>query len=105
MAFCPNCKAEMDLKAVECEACGYDFPPSMSGREKTGVAYSWLADVALFVGCFVAGLCCIGSVISVFAKIFSGNYIEAFLISPIVFFLSLAMLVVFLRAADRGSNE
>ena len=74
-------------------------------KQKSGIAYSSLADVALFVGCFFAGLCCIAAIINVVIKTISGNYFDAFVTSPIVFFLSLAMLVVFLRTADRGNEE
>lgn len=99
MAFCPKCKAEMELNAVRCDACGYDFPPA-SVDNKRGLAYSPLADLALVVGCLVAGLSAILALVGMVIQAMAGNYIDAFVSAPIVFFLSTAMLVVFLRTID-----
>jgi hypothetical protein len=102
MAFCPSCNAKIDLKAMRCPDCGYDF--ASPRPKKSGIAYSWLADLALFVGCFCAGICCIAGLVGIVSKALQGDFLDAFVTAPLMFFLSLAMLVVFLRMADQGTE-
>jgi hypothetical protein len=98
MAFCPNCKKEMGAREIVCPHCGYDFPdpPRMEQRNR-GFEYSVLADIALGVGALVAMIVCVGSVLGSIAALFQGELVHALLTGPISFFLSLAMVVVFLR--------
>jgi hypothetical protein len=102
MAYCPRCNAKIGLKAVRCPECGYDFPSPTP--KKSGIAYSWLADLALFVGCFCASIYCIAILVGIVVKTLQGDFFDAFVTAPLMFFLSLAMLVVFLRMADQGSE-
>lgn len=102
MAYCPNCKSNLDLKAVRCPECNYDFPSAIADPSNSGIAYSWLADLALFVGCFCAGFCCIAALVSIVTQALQRDFFDAFVSAPLAFFLSLAMLVVFLRTYDRG---
>ncbi len=98
MAYCPKCKGEMGERSVVCPHCGYDFPPEPDPvLKRTGIAYSSWADVALMVGAVVAGLFCLGSAIGSVIALCSGQFLEALIFGPVGFFLSLAMLVVFLR--------
>jgi hypothetical protein len=97
MANCPKCHAAMGAMDVRCPACGYDFPDEPRDESRTGLAYSWLADIALIVGGVAAGFGCLGAVLSAVAALMNQRYVEAFVYAPIVFFVCLANLVVFLR--------
>jgi len=98
MAFCPKCSKEMGATEKVCPHCGYDFTPCADERRRrTGIEYSFLADIALIVGGIVAAFSCIGSIIYSILMVFALNFWQAFVIGPIIFFLNLAMLVVFLR--------
>jgi hypothetical protein len=93
MAICPKCRGTLDLTSTVCPHCGYDFPPPDSRR---GIVYSPLADLALVIGTVVAGLGCVAAVLVSAAALLRGEWIGLFW-CPLVFFLLLAMLVVFVR--------
>jgi hypothetical protein len=102
MAYCPKCKGEMGVRDVVCPHCGYDFPPPPPSESdptlaRSGIAYSALAGLALAIGEFVAGLACILATVSAVAEILRGHLMEGLVRDPITAFLSLAMLVVFIR--------
>jgi hypothetical protein len=85
----------MDAAATVCSHCGYEFPPH-DPDPRRGIAYSRLADMALFVGSLVAGLGSIGAIFTTIFAIINGEWLMAGQ-APIAFFLCLAMLVVFIR--------
>ncbi|HKB40318.1 MAG TPA: hypothetical protein VKD72_28060 [Gemmataceae bacterium] len=96
MAFCPKCNGEMTATQTACPHCGYDFPPDPAAHRK-GLAWSPLAELALFVGTFAAGL---GAVLALAAGIVAltrGEWLIALVVCPIAFLLQVAMLVVFVR--------
>lgn len=98
MAFCPQCAAEMEYRERVCSHCGYDFPadPTPTAR-RTGIAYSFLADVALIIGGIVSGLSCVAAVLGCITSLLQQQYLQALVVCPVSFFFSLALLVVFLR--------
>ena len=95
MAYCPQCNGVLDARAVACPQCGYDFPPP--AEPSRGLAYSRLADVALFVGMVVAGLGAAASVVGSVVAMLNGEWLIGLVICPLTFFLKLALLVVFVR--------
>ncbi len=98
MKYCPKCKGDMFDRDAVCPHCGYDFPPEPdSAAERSGIAYSVWAEIALMVGAVAAGLFCLLCVVGSVLAIFQGEFIRGLFIAPLCFFLSLAMLVVFLR--------
>ena len=98
MAYCPKCAAEMEYRDTVCPQCGYDFPAEpVKSLRRTGIAYSVWADVALMVGGVASGLTCVLDLLVGIALLVQRQYFEALIVCPLVFFLSLAMLVVFLR--------
>ena len=101
MAYCPKCNGELDERDVVCLVCphcGYDFPPEPDiTQRRSGIAYSAWADFALFVGAVVAALVCVGFAIGSVIAVISARFIDGLLTGPVCFFLSLAMLVVFIR--------
>jgi hypothetical protein len=97
MAYCPECKGEMNATDSVCPHCGHDFPSSSDAKKRQGIEYSALADLALIVGGVVAAINCVIAIVIMLASIFERDYLKAFLYCPIGFLLSLAMLVVFLR--------
>ena len=98
MANCPKCKAEMGEREAVCPKCGYDFPPTPDASlTREGIAYSPWADIALMVGAVVAAIACVGCAIGALYTLFHGEFWAALVTLPVQFFLSLAMLVVFLR--------
>lgn len=99
MAYCPECKGEMGAAEIVCPHCGYDFPapPTDANSRKQGLAYSFLADIALMISMISAALGCIGVLIVALIALLQGQFIAALAICPIAFFLQLGMLVVFLR--------
>jgi hypothetical protein len=96
MAFCPKCNGVLDMAAVACPHCGYDFSPS-TPEPRRGIAYSPLANLALIVGVVAAGLGCIVSVIASVGALINEQWGNALVVAPLAFFLQLAMLVVFIR--------
>jgi uncharacterized membrane protein YcjF (UPF0283 family) len=98
MAFCPECNGEMAANDALCPHCGYDFPPEPDPIQKrSGFAYSSFASVALFVGAIVVGFAAIVWVLRGIGWVYQEEYWLGFVVAPAAFFLSLAMLVVFLR--------
>ena len=102
MAFCPNCKGEMQAKDILCPHCGYDFPSPAtdSVSRRTGLAYSTLADIALIV----SNLCCaLGSLAAIFASLvflYHQEYFNALVYAPFCFFVQFGLWVVFTRIQD-----
>jgi hypothetical protein len=98
MAYCPKCNGEMGQQDLVCPHCGYDFPPEPERMpERTGIAYSAWADVALHVGGVVTAIVCVFTAFGSVVALFSGEFAKGLIAGPIIFFLSLAMLVVFIR--------
>jgi len=96
MAYCPKCAGVLDLGAVVCSHCGYDFPPGNPNLRR-GIVYSMLANIALFVGIVAAGFACLLAVITTISGLFNAEWMTALVYGPLAFFLCLAMLVVFVR--------
>jgi hypothetical protein len=96
MAYCPHCAGVLDSGAVVFPHCGYDFPPS-NPNPRRGIAYSFLANVALFIGTVAAGFGCLAAVIAVVSGLMKGDLMTALIHGPLTFFICLAMLVVFVR--------
>jgi hypothetical protein len=104
MAFCTRCKSEIDALAAFCPKCGWDFAEDPQHGVQRGIgstfAYSSLADVALVIGQVAAGSGCVVALVGSILALASGNWFIALLPGPIVFFVLLAVLVVFLRVQD-----
>ena len=96
MAFCPKCAGALDVAAVVCPHCGYDFPAG-NPHPRRGIAYSPLANVALIVGIVAAGFGCLMSAIATVYALANAEWLTALIVGPLAFFLQLAMLVVFVR--------
>jgi hypothetical protein len=98
MAYCPKCNGPMASDATVCPNCGYDFPAEpLVNAKRIGIEYSAWADVALLVGAFVAALGCIAYAVAFVVLVARAEFIHGLIVAPVAFFLSLAMLVVFLR--------
>ena len=102
IAHCPKCHGEMNVLDVVCPHCGYDFPDPPSAENdpalaRTGIAYSAWAEIALSIGSVAASILCVGSAVGSIVAIFSGQFFQGLVAGPLSFFLSLAMLVVFIR--------
>jgi hypothetical protein len=99
MAYCPKCRGVLDAAATVCPHCGYDFP--LGGPEpaapRRDFAHSTLANIALIVGMIAAGFGCAGAVLGFVVSLSNGEWVNAFFVAPLAFFLQLAMLVVFVR--------
>lgn len=105
MAFCPQCTKEMGMTAVVCPHCGYDFPTQPCAvPERSGIAYSGLADVALIVGQFAAAFGAVIALVYVAVLLLSLHFLHA-VIAAIGFLLSLASFVVFVRISDMNDNR
>jgi hypothetical protein len=76
-------------------SCGYDFPEDNDDR--TGIAYSTWADIALMVGGLVAGFSCVAAILYSVGMLVQGQFMQGLVAGPVAFFWSLALLVVFLR--------
>jgi len=100
MAFCPECKGSMGPTEVACPHCGYDFPDVQNPiPQRTGFAYSGLADAALLASTISAGLGCVGAIFWTVGSVANGN-LAGIIVGPLACFLQLGMLVVFLRVSD-----
>jgi hypothetical protein len=98
-AFCPQCRGEMAQLDIVCPHCGFDFPGMDVKPRGTPFVHQRWADFVLVIGQVVAVLICL---VSAAAAIMSTMvYIG---IGPCetmcLFFLSLALFVVFGRARD-----
>ncbi len=100
MAICPKCKGEMEQTEAVCPQCGYDFPLEKDRKARAGLAYSVLADAALVLGQYMAGLACILAIVACIRSLASKEWIDAFIRGPILVVLLLAMFVVFRRTQD-----
>src|SRR5262249_33099807 len=96
MAYCPRCRGVLDVAAVVCPHCGYDFPPGDTALRR-GLAYSRLANLALVVGIVAAGFGCAVAAVSSVIALLRGEWSLALIAGPLAFFLQLALLVVFVR--------
>ncbi len=67
------------------------------GNSRRGIAYSWFADFALFIGRGCALLGCVAAIIYGLLCVLTDNWIGAALLAPMSFFLSLANFFVFVR--------
>ena len=105
MAFCPKCNGTMEVTAVECPHCGYDFAEShQSESEPSGFAFSHLADLALIVASLVTAFGCVLSAYFSFAFLFlqrERDWMIALVWCPIAFLYLFAMLVVCIRVQRR----
>jgi len=86
-----------------CPHCGYDFPPAEKPAaekfRREGIEYSALADVALLISAIAAAAGCVFSLWMIGVSLFATReWLRAFVVFPLSFFLQLGMLVVFLRA-------
>jgi hypothetical protein len=100
MATCPNCGGAMSVTAAVCPHCSYDFPLQKSDKpEPRGIAYSALADLSLVVGMACAALGAIAMLVAIGAALLESKYQQA-LVAVLLFFLLLALYVVFVRVAD-----
>jgi hypothetical protein len=102
VAYCPECGGEMDAAAPACPRCGYDFPQPPEPPAPPGLAYSPLAEVALVVGIVAAGIGCLLAIVAAAVALVQGEWGRALIVSPLAFFLQLAMLVVFVRVRRIG---
>ncbi|MDB5340879.1 MAG: hypothetical protein JWN70_6498 [Planctomycetaceae bacterium] len=102
MSYCPECKGEMGAAEIVCPHCGYDFPapPTDANSRKDGIAYSFLADIALTISMIAAGVGCFVAFTVAIVSLLRGDLIAALVVAPIAFFLQLGMLVVFLRVQN-----
>jgi hypothetical protein len=102
MAFCPNCKREIDATALVCPHCNYDFgQTSDTARERTrGFPYGSLGDTALMISSIAAGIGMLASVFFSVILLLSGDLCSGLFLCPLAFFLCLGMMVVFMRVAD-----
>lgn len=103
MAICPECRGDMKTLDLVCPHCGYDFPPTEKPAtekfRREGIEYSPLADIALLVSALAAAAGCVVSLFLMGVSLFATRqWLHAFVIFPLSFFLLLGMLVVFLRA-------
>jgi hypothetical protein len=88
----------MEQRELVCPHCGYDFPAELSiVLQRTGIAYSAWADIALMIGGIVAGISSAAAVFYSLTMLIQCNFFQALVVGPVAFFLNLAMLVVFLR--------
>jgi hypothetical protein len=101
---------------VICPNCGHDFrdwppsssPPSSASSyraasrpvERTGLAYSNVARLALIVGQVMSGLGCIVAVIGCVVSLVNGQWLAALVRGPISALFLLGMMVVFARVQD-----
>lgn len=105
MALCPECSSEMGQTEVVCPECGFDFPDEPTRPNKSGLAHSPLADIALVVGGVAAGLASVASIFGGIVAAMHGDFWNGLVVAPISFFLCLAMLVVFVRIQELSSGE
>jgi len=103
MAFCTRCKSEIDALAVECPKCGWDFGEDEAQPVQRGLgrafAYTPVAEAALVIGQVAAGLGCAFVLAATLVALFSSNWLGA-VQGAIMFFVLLALLVVFLPVQD-----
>ena len=86
--------------AAVCPHCGYDFP--LLGKPKPireGIAYSPLADIALFIGQIAAIIGCSFLLLGTGLSLIERNWAMAFG-RIITFFIALAVFVILQRVSD-----
>lgn len=97
MAYCPECDAEMGLRATSCKACGFEFPRSDPEAEKrSGFEYSNFAEQTLIVGAFCSMVAAILLVFAAVAALLTRQY-QACLLGLLQAVIACASGVVFLR--------
>ena len=85
MAICPECNGEMGQTETVCPSCGFDFPADVAGRdasEKSGLAYSPLARLALVVGAMAAGLGCAIVLVLSLVALSNGELLDGLVFGP-----------------------
>jgi hypothetical protein len=97
MAFCPNCKGVIGQTDTVCPHCAHDFPEDKRDVTGRGLAYSAFATIALIVGQIVTGFGCVFTAIASIGSLSRGDLVEGLIRGPIIFFVLLALLVVFVR--------
>lgn len=108
MAFCPQCRGELEATAAACPHCGYDFPlrdPELLRPPAPGIAYSRFADVSLVVGIVAAGLGCVVTGVGAVVALGRGNLWDGLVVAPFQFFVLFALLVVFVRVQRIGPRH
>jgi hypothetical protein len=97
MAYCPECDAEMGLRATSCKACGFNFPRSAPEADKeSGFEYSEFAELTLIVGAFCSMIAAIVLTYIAVVSLFVRQY-QASLLSLLQAVIACASGVVFLR--------
>jgi len=96
IAFCPKCGDEVKAAAAACPHCGYIFPVPEKDR-RDGLAYSRLADSALFLAKIATELGCLVVPLAVIAALVQENPVAAFVLCPLAFLFQFALWVVFVR--------
>ncbi len=101
MAYCPECRGEMGPTEIVCPHCGHDFAETSiaSIDQRTGFAYSPVADLALLMSTFVGGAAAVAALFGVFFTFFARDWYW-FALSPFVFFHQVGLFVALLRVQD-----
>jgi len=105
-ARCPKCKEPVDAKASKCEACGEDFTRAFPLEEHTtgefdrSLVHGPVGDFALKVGQFASMMGATITVVGVIFAVQGGQWFNALVVCPLMFFFQLAMYVVFRRVED-----
>jgi hypothetical protein len=102
MAYCPECKGEMPLAAVECPHCEFRCPATAAydSNRRPGFAWSPLADIALSVSTVAAVLATLCAFYLGVISLFAGNLFDALVVAPISVLILLGIVVVFLRVQE-----
>lgn len=101
MAFCPECRKEMEMAEPACPHCGYDFPAS---PQRSGLVYSGLADFAILV---VGGVVALGAVVTFLLAVLYllSCHIVPALLAGTGSLVCFAVFVVFVRISDMNGNR
>jgi hypothetical protein len=98
MAFCTKCGGAMGETDATCPKCGYDFPEQTEIYvERKGWEFSETANFVLIIAAAVMLFSCLGSLLFTIAMLLKCEWWHALLSGPASFFVSLAMMIVFLR--------
>jgi hypothetical protein len=98
MAFYTKCGGEMGESDVVCPKCGYHFHKQTEIYvERKGWEFSEGANFFLIIAAAVMLFSCMGSLFFTIAMLVKCAWWHALLSGPASFFVSLAMMIVFLR--------
>lgn len=102
MAYCPECKGEMPVAAVECPHCEFRFPETAAedANRRPGFEWSPLADIALSVSTVAAVLATLCAFYYGAISLFAGNLVNALVVAPISVLVLLGIVVAFLRVQE-----